>query len=814
MKVLSHLVPFLGCLFLPFIVVAQPYKLDGRVIDSTDRQPLAFVNIVINDGKYGNVTDIDGKFHMTFDRPIETLTLSYVGYKTLRYQVPPDRDHLLISLVPVIIELRPVEIFPGVNPAHRIILNVISHRDDNDPEKMKSFSYTTYDKMYFTPDMDSIFALDPSLLDSSMMKIKSFFDEKYLFLMETVTQRKFLYPGRNYEKVVASRVSGFKNPTFIFLLSQMQSTSFYKEIIQIADKNYINPISTGSIRKYSFSLEDTLYKENSPDTTFVISYHPYPGSNFDGLRGLLYINTNGWAIENVIAEPARAERGIGVKIQQMYEWVDNTHWFPVQLNTDLIIYFVSVNADSTGYPVVGTGKSYIRDIVLNPELVKRGFGNIEIDVDPLAYQRPEPFWQSYRTDGLTRKDTATYHYIDSIGQEYHFDRIARTVEIINTGRIPVKFVNLDLNRIFLFNNYEGFYLGLGLHTNDRLSHRVSLGGYWGYGFDDATAKYGADVRVVANHDAALEFGLKYMQDVTESGGTHFFDDYSRFSYDNLRDFLLTRMDRTEQEEVYVGFMALRYMNVHMALDRTYKIAEEPYYYGVSGEGLVAMTNEFHFTTLSLGFRYAYREKFLKNARTRLSLGTHYPVVWFNYTRGLTGILDGGYAYNRCDIKIHKSWYIKYLGEPSLEIRAGYIDRSIPYTDLYNGHGSYQRFTIFVPHSFATIRMNEFLSDRYVALYFTHNFGKLLVRGRYFNPAISVSFNAGCGELKHNGNHYNIEYRTMEKGYYETGLLINNLLDVRLVSLGAGAYYRLGPYGFDHVIENFAFKLSVNFPRIF
>ena len=58
--------------------------------------------------------------------------------------------------------------------------------------------------------------------------------------------------------------------------------------------------------KYIFIIEDTLYTEMQ-DSVFVISYRPKPNTNFDGLEGLLYINSNKWAIQNAIARPDRRD---------------------------------------------------------------------------------------------------------------------------------------------------------------------------------------------------------------------------------------------------------------------------------------------------------------------------------------------------------------------------------------------------------------------------------------------------------------------------------------------------------------------------
>ncbi len=74
-----------------------------------------------------------------------------------------------------------------------------------------------------------------------------------------------------------------------------------------------------------------------------------------------------------------------------------------------------------------------------------------------------------------------------------------------------------------------------------------------------------------------------------------------------------------------------------------------------------MINHFNFTDFTLGLRYAYGEKFVRNMRQQVSLGTDWPIVWFQYTRGLKDVLDGEFEYNRYDVKIEKSFYTNYIG---------------------------------------------------------------------------------------------------------------------------------------------------------
>jgi hypothetical protein len=184
------------------------------------------------------------------------------------------------------------------------------------------------------------------------------------------------------------------------------------------------------------------------------------------------------------------------------------------------------------------------------------------------------------------------------------------------------------------------------------------------------------------------------------------------------------------------------------------------------------------------------------------------VVWLSYTKGISAFLNGAYNYDKIDLKVEGNKHIKYLGDFNFRLMAGMVFGDIPASNLYIENGSYRTFTIYAPNSFGTMRTNEFLSDRYASLYLTHNFGNLLFNFKRFHPELMIITNITFGDISHTENHHNIDYNTLEKGYYESGLVIRKLLDLQLVDLGLGILYRYGPYGFDQVSKNFAYKFSI------
>ena len=309
----------------------------------------------------------------------------------------------------------------------------------------------------------------------------------------------------------------------------------------------------------------------------------------------------------------------------------------------------------------------------------------------------------------------------------------------------------------------------------------------------------------------MKFSLSYYDDVTETGAVNDFAKESNFFNDDvLRSLFIKKMDKTQNQEIKISFRTLKYLKVNLALNNTKKTPGYLYNYLFNPGNPNILKTDFYFSDLSLGLRYAYKEKFIKNAYNKMSLGTNFPVIFFKYTKSLNNFLDGEYSYDRFDFKLKKSVYTKYLGKTSVTINAGYINGDVPYCNLYNGHGSYRFFSIMAPNSFATMRMNEFVSNKYFALFFSHDFGKLLFKTPKFQPEFAIVSNFAFGNLNNANRHLGVPVKTLNKGYFESGLLINNLLNMQIYNLGVAAFYRYGPYTFDNFHDNISLKITLKY----
>ncbi|MDD2196182.1 MAG: DUF5686 family protein [Bacteroidales bacterium] len=797
------------------------HALKGKIVDSKTGAPLPFVNIVYNEHGQGVTTELDGTFRLNTPEPVQILKLSYVGYSVLSIDIK-QADYakpINIGMQPLSYQIEEVTVRPGVNPAHRIIKSAYANSKTNNPEQLKSFRYNSYNKMFFTFKTDSIDvktkndSTNNTKIDSLSQKIKSFSERQHLFMMESVTERNFKYPSSNNEKVLATRVSGLKDPFFVFLATQFQSFSFYNEQISLGGKDYLNPISKGSTSRYLFLMEDTLYTQDF-DTLFVISFRPLRNQNFSALKGVLNINSKGYAIQNVIAQPVEPPSPLfTLKIQQRYQLIDSLRWFPIELSMDIYLDFVNAQAKDTiagqrlAVKLVGIGNSYIKNIDLNPSQKNRDFNHIELTFDPMSGEKDDEYWLQFRNDTLNTQEQRTYQVIDSLGAKINLDKQIRTMETLITGHIPIKSIDIDINRFLGYNRFEGYRLGLGLKTNKRLTKWVTLGGYYAYGFKDKGHKYGGFGRLNLNQKHQVSIEGIYEHDVREPGELNYKKPYGLINSDIFRNILIWKMDYLDQYTTRLNFRILKHFTIGLSANQMQFNTTSGY--GVNHQNLSTPNN---FTTNELGaeIKFVWKEIFMETPRGLLPLGFGYPLIWLNYHRGISSY-GGNFSYNR--IAARFDYQIKYrtIGSTNITVNGGLLSGEVPTPLLQFAPGGNGKYPLDGTSSFATMNLYEFVSDQYAYLFLRHNFGQYFwkPKSKFFKPKVilvqNIAFGSYASKTMHNFT--GGQPKSLDKGFFESGILVNGLLSNALNSVGLGVYYRWGDYAHPTWQENLALKLT-------
>ncbi len=789
-------------ILLSFNVFSQ---LKVKIVDSKNKAAIAFVNIKFDDSQRGVFSDIDGYFELK-NNCCKRIKLSYIGYHDAIIEVSTlNSENNIIELKKKLYQLKAVEILPEENPAFTILRKVLKNKKINNPEELNSFSYRAYHKFIITADAEELesYIKKNNQADSVLIKAEEFFSSQHLLISESISKRNYKFPNKNKEEVIATRFSGLQHPKFAILGSELQSFSFYNPSIDVLEKHYINPINKQSLKKYFYLLEDSIYTDI--DTTYIISFRPYKGTNFDGLKGQVHISSKGWAIKNVRAKPAEDNPEFGAVFQQKYELIDGKYWFPTQINTDIIFY----NLIISNTQAKGAARTYISNIEINKVPKKRiRFNNEVLIISNKALEpKSEEYWDSYRTQELDSLEVKTYHVIDSIGKATNLDEKLWAIMALSSGKIPWGPIDLLMDKFLGYNVFEGFRFGLGVETNDRVSNFFSIGGYGAWATEDFKWKYGGNIKLNLWPNQSMTLKLAHSFDIEESAMQYSFNESSSFSYGDLRYFIIDEMYYAKTNYAALEFRALPHSS--WLIDAKYSsiISPNNYQYNLNSE-----TNKGNYIISEFGiaWRFAFKEKLYRTGNTSISMGTKYPIFNIKYTKAISGIQGSELDYEKLDLQIDFSYPINFFGKQSWRITAGKAIGETPWYKLYNGKASFLQWYTEAPNTFGTMRFNEFLSDEYIAVYFRHDFKNLLFGDKAFVPQPIFITSAIFGNLQNAYNHQNIDFNTLEKGYYESGILLNSILRSGITNIGIGVFYRWGPYTFDNVSDNFAYKITVGY----
>ena len=795
---------------MPTFLLAQSHCLSGTITDGKSRKPLAFVNVVVNDGHIGGISDIDGKYEIKTDEPVRKVKFSSLGYATEEIELPSSTKIVDVALRPITFELKEAVVEAGENPAHRIIDSLMAHRKANNPDALGAYRYKIYDRMVFTVDSSELErAVTETKGMGSIHEFDSLLKQSDLMVMETASEVLFKAPDRKLQNVLGTKVAGMKNPTFIYLVNSLQSISFYDERIHLAGTDYINPISRGSKAHYSFHLE-AVEPIGRGDSLYVVSFHPKNGSTFNGLRGTLIVNSDGWALQSVKAAPNEQGSVFTIDIQQLYQKI-GSQWFPTQLNTNLKFPNLAVDVDGYALTMVAIGKSYLSDIEIHPDISSRQFSDIEIKVDPKAAYRNEDFWTDHRIDSLTERTLATYILIDSLTRDNHLlDRVmGLTDKLMYQSALSFGPFNLNLDNVIKLSARRGWYFGLDFSTNERFSPAVSLDVFGGYWTRAKLFDYGGGLTWHINPQRQMDLSLNCFSkseslggfgDIQENGNVLEENNYKYEFYENVhsRKNSLELQYTTRFARYFKGFLNLSMSHKHYSPQLCHTLSD------TLTEGL--------FANAEVKLRFAYKEKFLSRPDGLRSLGTVYPIVWFSYLHSFPNLLGSQFDYDILKMEASQNLYTSYLGVAKIVLQMGYATESCPMEEVFNVLGTYEPFGLYSPGSFSTMREDEFFCDRFVGLYLSHNFNGMLwkTRSKWFKPELTLVTNLGWGDLRRAHTVPEKNFKTMEKGYFESGFVVKGLINLPLVKLGLGAFYRYGPYAFDRVWDNFALKWSATF----
>ncbi len=789
----------------------------GRVFDATNGKPIPFATIKFGNNAQGIVAGLDGRFELPAGK-IDQLEISSLGYESKKVNL--QAASLSISLFPADNSLDEVTITPPYDKIRRILNNAIEKKKENNPDRYDWYRCNVYYKMIVDMDKQSITpdttrtakkktsntakksSTNTSSDSASRAWFNDFLKNDHLLMSETYSKRTWRRPQQLQEEVIASRFSGFKRSMFTSLVTDILPFHAYTDYITLNGKDYHNPVSRGYEQYYKLNLADEVVQ--GADTLWIISFTPR-GHNANELKGTVFINSDGYAISQIIATAKDTMLKRDVRIEQQYEQLlvtDNEkRWFPKHLN-----YIIDWTQPSNKSMLTFHMKGYSRidSVSWNEDPAFRFDKTHTVQLQPQADALSDSAWQRLRPEPLDAKEIRSYKVVDSLGDKVHLDKLMTYYSKLPEGKISIGKLDFDIARLFSWNKYERTRLGLGAQTNERLIKWLSVGGWGGYGFGDLRWKYGAFAEIYADKYREFVIRWAYSNDINDPGRIRMNNELDK---NYLNSYLLQRVDNTKTYSISVK-KKFGYLGAELTGRR--QLITPLYQYALLGHGIDHGTFNADEGTLTL--RYAYAERTAPFFGSYYSLGSKYPVWYAKLTYGnLTSNVDLQTPYLQAITAVAWHKHINRIGYEHILAEAGksWSNEPLPLGKLFAGNGynynSTSALSIYTFGGIMTMLPYECYTDQFVSLIYRHDFDwklyKVQIPATKFSsaPNICLQYNMLYGTLAHPEAQQYVYFTVPTHGYHEAGLLLNNLLRLRY----GNVYYLTVNYGyFYHITPSF------------
>lgn len=800
-------------------------SLKGVVKDANTHTILPFAKIMI--GANSAISDVDGKFDIVFEKGNNNLEASYIGYQKSTVVVEKHKLFYTISLQPK----NTLEV--QQNLAIAIIQRAIANKKKNNPkEKLFSFEFKSYNKLIVTAHPDSINGKLDSLyttkkgqavfdkIDSTNYKFKEVISKHHLFQTEKVSKFQFKRNALK-ETIIGTQMAGLKHPIYEIIGFNLQSFSIYDSNYELFETQYNSPIAHDAYLDYKYTLLDSVVIDGRD--TYMVHFKNKKKSRASGLEGVLYIDQKSYAVAKAIM---RIKGVLDISGTHEFKYIPEEElWFPISKtfkivkgknDDDIKILGGTIQFDGDYDSDFGTrkkqpsdyvyllSKSNNFDIEYNTSFeVKKAF--VAIEIKDNALNKPEDFWESYRKDKLDSREQKTYLALDSLAIKKRFESKIRFGRKVINGFLPIPYFDIDLRKIFRYNNYEGFRLGFGGVTNEQFSRKFKIDAYSAYGTKDGIFKYHLGTAVRIGKFSNSWIGASYTDDVREIASTLFLIDKIPFKlYDprpiNISTFYNYISWRTYLETAIIpkteSIWELSYTQVEPKFDYAYNLNNKLY-------------TQYEMTTAKISLQWNPFSDYMQTPTGKIEIEKRFPKFTFQFTQALPKFFQNDFQFSKFDFKTE--YEKKYLNgqKTNLQLQAGYALGDLPLTHLYNTSPNnitketiIQRVTFSGKNSFETMYFNEFFSSEFVSFQFKHSFNRVKLFSKV-KPSFVLVSRMAWGNMDKPEQHVGLNYKTLNDGFFESGLELNQIFN----GLGLSAFYRYGPNQLPNFEDNIAIKLS-------
>ena len=707
----------------------------------------------------------------------------------------------------------------------KLVGNIIRIQNNNNL-KATDFSYSFYEKAIVSAHPDSISASIDTVfknkkktkygIDSSSYKFKKIITKQHVYQTEKVSIISIV-KGKKKETIIGLKMAGLKQPVYELLGQEFIPFDLSKKYLKILQFTFQNPFTTEGSRKYKFEITDTITTPKGKE--IVLQFESRKNIFKTPIKGSLTVDLQTFSITK---STFLINSIINVKTETIFGWFNNgKSWFPVSQSLLVTKGKGKHNIDFLGETVqfeemTSTSSKkydYSNDLYVK---INRNFTDYnftekpkrqhyQIHIDKSATKPNTVFFNTIANDTLDTRSQNTYQTLDSLVTATKIERKIYFGKKLINGQIPFGIVDVRARDLFKFNNYEGFRLGIGLSTNDRLSSHYKLFGYGAYGTKDGKFKgqIGSSFRVSKNTDSWISGSVT--NDLTEFADLTLLADNKRFKLLDPRPFNISTFYNHQSYELTFASKFISKVETTLKINRSRINPLFDYDYITPSKSY----HIYNLTLATLSLEWSPNSTFLQAPQEIMEVEKGYPKVILQMSHAIPNFLSDNIEFTKIDARIYQEKKHLTGQKTSFLLQAGVSLGNAPLSHLYSvspnnldREAILSRITFANKTSFETMYFNEFYSDRYSLFQLKHHFNKLQI-SKSIKPTLVLGSKVAYGDFSHPENHKGIEFKTMEKGFFESGFELQNIYN----GFGLSTYYRYGPYQLPKFDQNIAIKLS-------
>lgn len=685
--------------------------------------------------------------------------------------------------------------------ADEIIQKTQLHLSANSPENALSFfQYINYSKGVFTTrDKTS----------------QSLIHDKSDYIFEEIAQHRFDQNQKHQKTILEAHHPGFEKLFYPLFAKTFFSTSLYEDEFIILDQRFHSPLSRKGDKQYYFELKETVNQAERP--YFVIHFSPANSRAASQLSGVLHIDKESFALQKA---SITHHKNKAVNLAYDFQFFEEKEiWFPIKTTATVTLLNAveSFNVFGNRIPVTRMNfeedketsfvfESHHSEITFQEEEAQSKnqiaiIAAIEsTTIDTSANVR-------FRESELSTQELAIAERAQTTVKENNIEKRIERLDAFGFGFYELGFFDYDLKLLFKYNNYEGFRTGVGGVTNEKLSKRFRFGGYLVRGFTDKEFKFQLSTDYILSEKTNTVLGVAYTQDVAELGSNEYLTDSRTFSLfePRLLNIIQFYKHKTWQASLSHSFSPQVYGELQMSQSA---IAQTLPYEFVNNNVAYA---DYNLTQAQAGVLFSPFGKFMETPRQVEEYDSGYPRFSLQVTQAFDGVAKGDFNFTKIDFRT--DYLVHHINRSSTEIilegNLGLGD--IPLTHLYHAYPNspvketiMKRFSVAGIKSFETMYFGEFFSDRLATIHVKHQFKPFLI-APWLKPELVLITRHAIGTASNLDNHQNISFNTLEKGYSESGLELNQLV----FGFGLSLAYRYGAYHLPNFEDNISFKFTFN-----